>query len=244
MCCLQDVRWRGCGARLIGLQGMKCKLWWSGNKEGHGGVGVMVKGALYDKVVEVRRVNDRVMSLVIVLEEVIRVVCAYAAQSGKLIGEKEKNSKYLSREWTTQHMSELIIRMGDLNEHVGINIDGFQEVHRGHSIVEGNHEGRMLLEFCDAKHICIANTWLRKADKKNITYGSGCNKGEIYFSIMGKVDRKFFNNVKVITGELQHNLVMVDIDKKPRKKTEWKPGSQRENVGKLRDEPHRQLNVG
>ena len=31
-----------------------------------------------------------------------------------------------------------------------------------------NQEGRMLLEFCDAKHLCIANTWLRKADKKKI----------------------------------------------------------------------------
>ena len=24
--CLQEVRWRGCGARLIGFQGIKCKL--------------------------------------------------------------------------------------------------------------------------------------------------------------------------------------------------------------------------
>ena len=37
LCCLLDVRWRGCGARLIGLQGRKYKLWWSGNQEGHVG---------------------------------------------------------------------------------------------------------------------------------------------------------------------------------------------------------------
>ena len=58
----------------------------------------------------------------------------------------------------------------------------------------------MLLEFCDARHLCIANTWLRKADKKRITYGSGCNKIEIYFCMVGKVDRKFLINVKVISG--------------------------------------------
>ena len=29
---------------------------------------------------------------------------------------------------------------------------------------------------------------------------------------MGKVDHKFLKNVKVITGELQHNLVVVDIE--------------------------------
>ena len=89
LCCLQEVRWRGCGARPIGLQGRKCKLWWSGNQEGHGGAGVMVKGELHDKVVEVRRVSDRVMSLAIVLVEVVRVVCPYSPQSGKLMGEKD-----------------------------------------------------------------------------------------------------------------------------------------------------------
>ena len=76
------MRWRGCGARQIGLQGRRYKLLWSGLQEGYGGVGVLVKEELYDKVVEVRRVNDRVMSLALVLVVVVvRVVCTYAAQS-------------------------------------------------------------------------------------------------------------------------------------------------------------------
>ena len=89
MCCLQEVRWRGCGDRLIGVQSRRYKLWWSGNQEGHVGIGVSVREELYDKVVEARRVNDRVMSLAIVFEEVLRVVCAYAPQSGKSMEEKE-----------------------------------------------------------------------------------------------------------------------------------------------------------
>ena len=75
----------------------------------------------------------------------------------------------------------------------------------------------MLLIFCDAKYLCITNTRLRKAEKKKIAYGSVCNKSEIDFCIMGKVDQNIFLNVKVITGELQHNLVLVDIDKKQTK---------------------------
>ena len=114
-------------------------------------------------------------------------------------------------------MSELIIGMGGLNGHVGRNIDGFQGVYGGFSIGKRNQDGRILLEFCDAKQLCIANTWLRKADKEKITYGSGCNKSEIDFCIMGKVYRKLFKNVHVITGELQHNLVTVDIDKKQKR---------------------------
>ena len=74
----------------IGLQDRKYKLWRSGNQEGYGGVGVLVREEQYDEVVEVRRVNDRVMSLVIVFEEeVVRVVCACTPQIGKSTEEKK-----------------------------------------------------------------------------------------------------------------------------------------------------------
>ena len=46
--------------------------------------------------------------------------------------------------------------------------------------------------------------------------------------------------MSVITGELQHNLVVVDVEKKRRKKTEWKHEGQKQNVAKLRDEYYRQ----
>ena len=102
LCCLQEVRWRGCGARLMGLQCRKYKFLWSGNHEGYGGVGVLVKEGLYAKVVEVRRVNDRVMSLALVLVvEVARVVWAYAPQGGKSMDEKEdiykENGPHITR---------------------------------------------------------------------------------------------------------------------------------------------------
>ena len=63
-------------------------------------------------------------------------------------------------------MRELIIGMGDLNGHVGRNIDGFQEVNGGSSVGKEIREGTMPLEFCDARHLCIANTLLQKTDKK------------------------------------------------------------------------------
>ena len=49
-------------------------------------------------------------------------------------------------------MSELIIGMGDPNGHIGRNIDGCQGFHGVFIIGKGNHEGRMLLEFCEARH--------------------------------------------------------------------------------------------
>ena len=53
MCCLLAVRWRGQGARMLGMKGRRYKLWWSGECDGVSGVGVMVKEELCEKVVEV-----------------------------------------------------------------------------------------------------------------------------------------------------------------------------------------------
>ena len=62
-------------------------MWWLGNQEGYGGLGVLVKEELYDEVVDVRRVNDRVMSLALVLVvEMVRVVWAIAPQGGIPMG--------------------------------------------------------------------------------------------------------------------------------------------------------------
>ena len=79
MCCLQEVRWRGQGARFVGSRGKRYKLWWSGNNDGIGGVRNLAKEELYEKVVEVQGKSDKVMATMLVFEEeVIRVICAYA----------------------------------------------------------------------------------------------------------------------------------------------------------------------
>ena len=68
------------GAR---MKGRRYKLWWFGKGHVDGGVGVMVKDDLCEKVVDVGRVSDRVMTVVVVFEEnVLRLVCGCAVQSG------------------------------------------------------------------------------------------------------------------------------------------------------------------
>ena len=88
-CCLQEVRWRGEGARFFGGKGRRYKLWWSGNDDKTGGVDILVKEELCENVVEVRRRWDRVIAIILVFgEEVVRVICTYTPQSGKLDAEK------------------------------------------------------------------------------------------------------------------------------------------------------------
>ena len=39
----------------------------------------------------------------------------------------------------------------------------------------------ILLEFCDEKELCVANTWFKKNEERKITYISGGHRTEIDF---------------------------------------------------------------
>lgn len=240
VCCVQEVRWRGEGARMMGVEGRKYKLWWKGNNDGVGGVGVLVKEELCEKVVEVRRRNDRVMTIVMVFEEeVVRLICGYAPQSGRTREEKECFYDELAGELDVHSEGELVLCVGDFNGHVGKRFDGFEGVHGGNGFGERNLEGRMLLEFCDEKELCVANTWFRKEDKRKVTFSSGGNETEIDFVLVDKEKRKFLKDIKVFPGELQHRLVVVDVDKRKVKKVVRKVALERRNVWKLKEEETR-----
>ena len=90
MCCLQEVRWRGQGARMLCMKGRRYKLSWSGKDDGVGGVGVVVKEELCEKMLEVRMVSDGVMAVVIVfLKDVLRLICGYAPQNGRTFEKRQ-----------------------------------------------------------------------------------------------------------------------------------------------------------
>ena len=178
VCCVQEVRWRGQGARFIGVQGRRYKLWWSGSETGIGGVGILMKEELCENTIEVRRRSDRVMALVLAFrQEVIRVICAYGPQSGRPDKEKEDFYDDMAKEWDLNRPNETILGFGDFNGHVGKRADGFEGVHGGNGFGERNLEGRRLLEFCDEKEL---------------------NETEIDYIIVGKGNRKYLKNVKVI----------------------------------------------
>ena len=64
----------------------------------------------------------------------------------------------------------------------------------------------------------MANTWFYKTDKRKITYDAGGCETEIDFVLVGENYKKYVKDVKVIPWELQHRLVVVDLDKKVLKK--------------------------
>ena len=134
----------------MGVKRRRYKLWGSGNSDGTGGVGVLVKEELCEKVVEVQRKSDRVMTVVMALEEkVVRIICVYGLQSGRTCAEEEHFYDDLGSEWNCHSVGELVLRMGDFNGHVGKRMESHEGVHGGNGIGERNVQGKM----CVAKHM-------------------------------------------------------------------------------------------
>ena len=61
ICCVQEVRWRGASARMITGKDSEYKMFWVGSKTGLGGVGILVSREWIEKIVDVKRVNERLM---------------------------------------------------------------------------------------------------------------------------------------------------------------------------------------
>ena len=54
--------------------------------------------------------------------------------------------------------SEILIPMGDWNEHVGTDANGFDEVHGGFGFGFRNAEGEHILEFAMVNSLVVGNT--------------------------------------------------------------------------------------
>ena len=71
---MQEVRYKNEGARVLRGGDFEYKLYWKGEKTGHGGVDLMVKSELAESVLEVRRVSPRVISMDLVFQGKIKTV--------------------------------------------------------------------------------------------------------------------------------------------------------------------------
>ena len=125
-------------------------------------------------------------------------MCAYAPQCGRPDKEKEDFYDDMAKEWDLNRPNETILGFGDFNGHVGKRADGFEGVHGGNGFGERNLEGRRLLEFCDEKELCVANTWFKKRDQTKVTFRSGENETEIDYIIVGKGNGRYLKDVKYL----------------------------------------------
>ena len=71
-------------------------------------------GGYDEEVVEVRRVSDRVMTVVF-KEDVLRLICGYSPQSGRRMEEKQFFYDDLKGDWDMHSIVDLVMCLGDID---------------------------------------------------------------------------------------------------------------------------------
>ncbi|XP_063613540.1 craniofacial development protein 2-like [Penaeus indicus] len=227
--CVQEVRWRDGGVREIG-EGYK--LYYSGSRTGRNGVGIILDEELKQRVAEVQRPSDRLMTIkVLAAKSLINIMSGYAPQIGCEDQEKEEFREQLEQSVREIPEKEEIILGTDQNCHVGKTARGYEACHGGFGYGLRNEEGEKMLETLESLELVLVNTGFKKRDEHLTTYRSGDSSSQIDFLVV--------RDAKVIPGEAvahQHRLLVMDgTSSKKRKGETTGKKLQKIKVWKLRE---------
>ena len=136
--CVQETKWRGSKARLIGGG---FKLFYHGMDGMRNGVGVVVNEKYINSILEVRRVSDRVISVKMEIDGVLmNVISAYAPQVGCEWEEKEEFWNEVEGVIQSIPREERMTIGADFNGHVGEGNRGDEGVMGRYGFGERNAE--------------------------------------------------------------------------------------------------------
>ncbi|MDJ0933710.1 MAG: endonuclease/exonuclease/phosphatase family protein [Breoghania sp.] len=207
--CVQETKWKGSKARNIGGG---FKLLYHGVDRRRNGVGVILKEEFSERVLEVRRVSDRVVSVKLEIEGVIiNVVSAYAPQVGCGREEKESFWKELDEVVETIPRQERVVVGADFNGHVGEGNRGDEAVMGRHGYKERNAEGQSLVDFAVRKDMAVVNTYFKKKEEQRVTFKSGGRCSQVDYILCRRANLKDVSDCKVLVGESiasQHRIVV------------------------------------
>ncbi|XP_019235616.1 PREDICTED: craniofacial development protein 2-like [Nicotiana attenuata] len=182
---------------------------------GKNGEGILVDRHLRESVVEVRRVNDRLMTIKLVVGEcTLNVVSAYVPQAGLDEEIKRRFWEGLDEIMRSIPPTERLFIGGDFNGHIGSSAGGYTEVHGGFGFGERNGGGTSLLDFAKAFELVIANSSFPKRDEHLVTFQSSVAKTQIDYLLLRRCDGRLCEDCKVIPGDtlaMQHRLLVMDI---------------------------------
>ncbi|XP_016549127.2 uncharacterized protein LOC107848930 [Capsicum annuum] len=132
--------------------------------------------------------------------------------------------------------SENMVIVGDFNGHIGIFLDGYDDVHRGFGFGERNGEGVALWDFARVFGLVVVNSNFLKKEDHLITFQSASAKTQIDFLLLIKGDRALCKDCKVISSEhlsTQHRLLVMDLIIMKNKKSRFQKGKPRIKRGGL-----------
>ena len=106
----------------------RCKFFWQGCKDGNAGVGLLISDRWINRIFDVKRVNERIMCLKVLISDKL-VTCHCAPQTGRSAEEKDSFWDQMISVTGSIPASELTVVGGELNGHIGTNVDGYDGVH-------------------------------------------------------------------------------------------------------------------
>ena len=176
-CCLQEVRYRGTGSKLIELDtGESYEFHWCGQKRRReAGVGILVKVQAGIEI-NIPDVNDpRIMAINLRINGFnMRIVNGYSpTNSGGSDSQKNIFYRSLKAACVKTHKHQKLVIMGDLN--ATTNIATYKSCYDGIKILEDlycNDNGSRLKAFCRSIKLSIASTFFEYPISNRYTWYS------------------------------------------------------------------------
>nr|XP_033515134.1 uncharacterized protein LOC117279674 [Nicotiana tomentosiformis] len=190
---------------------------------GKNGAGILVDRDLRELVVEVRRVNDRLMSIKLVVGGfTVNVISAYAPQVGFDQEVKKQSWEDLDEMVHSIPHTEKQFIGGDFNGHIGASARGYDDVHGRFGFGDKNEGGNSQLDFARAFDLVIANSSFPKREEHLVTFQNSMGNTQIDYLLCRKCDKGLCTDCKVIPSEhltTLHRLLVVDLEiKRSRRK--------------------------
>ena len=138
-------RWKDESARMLGANGRRYKFFWQGCNKGTAGVCMFIAERWIDSVVDVVRVNERIIYVKLVIgKQIVNSVSAYAPQVGLSAKEKDDFWDSFIIVLSGVPKQEIIFIGSDMNGHVERDADGYGGVHGGMGFGTRNAEGERI----------------------------------------------------------------------------------------------------
>nr|XP_016480646.1 PREDICTED: craniofacial development protein 2-like [Nicotiana tabacum] len=184
--CVQKTKWVGTKARDVA----RYKLWYSEVSRCKNGVGMLVDRDLWEQVVEVRRVNDRMMAIKLVISGLTWNNTSACAPQVSLDEEVKKHFwEDLDEADQCIPQTEKIVLGGNFNGHIGSTSRGYDDVHNDFDFEAMNDGGVSFLDFAKACELDIANSRFQKKNKHLVTFQIMVAKTQIDYLSSGSVTK-------------------------------------------------------
>ena len=179
--CVQETRWKGSKARNIGGG---CKIFYHGEDGRRNGVGVILKGDYIRRVLEVKRVSDRMMYMKLDIEGVMMtVISAYAPQVGCLREEKDKFWTDLDEVVESIPKEERLVIGAGFNGHVGEGNRGDENVMEDMATRREMQKGRCWWISRQEWKWLWRTRYFKKREEHRVTYKSGGRSTQVDYII-------------------------------------------------------------